>query len=281
MVKPGRPLETWTSTETDWPRAPVRVAEETQASMPRNGRPLGARYPDVSGTAFYIGGMSPADELFATYRTTRARMTRLAADLSPLDLRRIVPACPQWTVFDLIAHVVSMPAAIALGASPRGSITAWLQDLVEDRRDQSVGELTEEWLSLDDDIAVIVKGPGGLLFDDLAVHEHDLRGTVGAPDHGALEVEVLLPRTLAGFAESLRHAGLRSIEVRHGDRMWRSHDSEPGWTLEVAPWEAVRALYSRRTADELRGLPHDGNVEPYLAILDAHLPLPTTSLNEP
>ena len=26
MVKPGRPLETWTSTETDWPTAPVRVA---------------------------------------------------------------------------------------------------------------------------------------------------------------------------------------------------------------------------------------------------------------
>ena len=44
MVKPGRPLETWTSTETDWPRAPVRVAEETQASMPRNGRPVGGNY---------------------------------------------------------------------------------------------------------------------------------------------------------------------------------------------------------------------------------------------
>ena len=26
---------------------------------------------------------------------------------------------------------------------------------------------------------------------------------------------------------------------------------------------------------------NDGNVGPYLAILDAHLPLPTTSLNEP
>jgi len=44
MVKPGRPLERWTSTETDWPRAPVRVAEETQASMPRNGRPVGGNY---------------------------------------------------------------------------------------------------------------------------------------------------------------------------------------------------------------------------------------------
>ena len=76
-------------------------------------------------------------------------------------------------------------------------------------------------------------------------------------------------------------ADLGVIGVRDNNRTLRSHDSEPGWTLEVAPWEAVRALYSRRTADELRGLPHHGNVEPYLAILDAHLPLPTTSLNEP
>ena len=91
----------------------------------------------------------PTDQLFAAYRTTRARMTGLAADLSPRDLGRVVPACPLWTIFDLIAHVVSMPAAIAIGASPPGSITDWLQNLIEDRRDQSAGELTEEWLSLD------------------------------------------------------------------------------------------------------------------------------------
>jgi hypothetical protein len=223
----------------------------------------------------------PANELFAAYGTTRARMTRLAESLSPRDLHRVVPACPLWTVFDLIAHVVSMPAAIAIGDSPPGSVGEWLQSLVEARRDQNVGELTEEWLSLDGAISAILKGPGGVLFGDLAVHEHDLRGAVGAPDHGALEVEILLPRTLAGFAAPLRNADLGAIEVRHNSRMWRSHDSEPGWTLDVTPWEAARAVNSRRTADELRELPHSGDVEPYLAILDAHLPLPTTSLNEP
>jgi len=91
----------------------------------------------------------------------------------------------------------------------------------------------------------------------------------------------MLPRTLAGFAKPLRHAGLGSIAVRHDDRIWRSHDSEPGWTLDVTPWEATRAVNSRRTADELRELPHRGDVEPYLAILDAHLPLPAAPLKEP
>ncbi len=223
----------------------------------------------------------PADELFAAYRTTRGRMAVLAEGLDPGDLGRTVPACPLWTVFDLLAHVVSMPAAIGQGESPPGPVSAWLQGLVEARRDQSVGELTEEWLSLDSAISAILNGPGGVLFGDLAVHEHDLRGAVAAPDHSALEVEVMLPRTLAAFAKPLRDAGLGAIEVCHDDRIWRSHEGEPGWTLDVTPWEAVRAVNSRRTADELRRLPHRGDVEPYLAILDAHLPLPTASLNEP
>ena len=102
---------------------------------------------------------------------------------------------------------------------------------------------------MDSAISAILNGPGGVLFGDLAVHEHDLRGAVDAPDHGALEVEVMLPRTLAAFAKPLRHAGLGAIEVRHDDRIWRSHDGAPGWTLDVTPWEAVRAVNSRRTAD--------------------------------
>ena len=39
MVKPGKPLEMWTSTETLVPMAPVRVAEAMHASTPENGRP--------------------------------------------------------------------------------------------------------------------------------------------------------------------------------------------------------------------------------------------------
>jgi hypothetical protein len=149
----------------------------------------------------------PAPELFAAYSATRARMASLAESLSSTDLRRTVPACPSWTVFDLMAHVVSMPAAIGRGERPPGTVTEWLQSLVEARREQTVGELTEEWLTLDGAISSILNGPGGVLFGDLAVHEHDLRGAVGTPDHGALEVDVMLPRTLAAFAAPLRAAG--------------------------------------------------------------------------
>ena len=38
MVNPGRPLETWTSTETGLPTVPRSVAEAMAASTPENGR---------------------------------------------------------------------------------------------------------------------------------------------------------------------------------------------------------------------------------------------------
>ena len=38
MVNPGNPFDTWTSTETGRPRAPLSVADATAASMRENGR---------------------------------------------------------------------------------------------------------------------------------------------------------------------------------------------------------------------------------------------------
>ena len=86
--------------------------------------------------------------------------------------------------------------------------------------------------------------------------------------------------TMSAASYWLRDTGLGAIEVRDADRVWISNDGPIGWTIEVSAWEAVRALNSRRTVDELRSLPGTGAAEPFIAVLDAHLPLPGTSLGE-
>ena len=173
-----------------------------------------------------------------------------------------------------------MPAALGAGRRPDGDIGAWLQELVDERREQDAVALVAEWLAMDEPLVALLDGGAGPLFGDLGVHEHDLRGAVGRPDHSALDVDVFMPRTVAAFARPLRDAGLGAIEVRHEGRSWRSHDAEAGWVLLVGPWEAARALNSRRTTAELLALPAEGDAQPYLPVLDAHLPLPTESLGE-
>lgn len=221
-------------------------------------------------------------EVFDAYVAVRGRMAGLWREARSDEVATVVPACPEWTAADLLAHVVSMPAALGAGRLPDGPIGPWLRAMVDERRTVAVPDQVDEWLSLDDALRDLLDGPGALLYADLAVHEHDLRSALGRPDHDALEVDVILPRTIASFAGPLREAGLPPLAVEHDGRTWTSHTgAEPGWVLLVDPWEATRAVNSRRTADELRSLPHRGDPEPYLPLLDAHLPLPARSLGEP
>jgi hypothetical protein len=220
------------------------------------------------------------DSTYEAYLRTRERMTDLLLAAGDDELQLRVPACPDWSARELLAHLVSMPAALSSGRFPAGPIDEWLTELIVERRDQDAAALIGEWRSLDEALAGLLGGPAALLFADLAVHEHDLRGALGKPDHAALEVDEVLPRTVAAFGEPLREAGLGAIEVRHLDASWRSHDAAVGWTLLVDPWTAVRALSSRRTVQELRELPQLGDPTAYLPVLDEHLPLPAASLCE-
>lgn len=219
-------------------------------------------------------------ELFPAYDATRTRMLELARTAGSDALGATVPACPDWTALQLITHCVSMPAALGAGDFPSGDINEWIDKILTDRSGASLDELADEWVGANDTIAGMVNGGGAVLFDDLVVHEHDLRAALGIPDHSALDATISVPRSLDSCVSALEEAGLGSIEVRSGSDVWRSHEAEPGWVLEVSPWEAVRVLYSRRTADELRSLGGSDNIDAYIAVLDAHLPLPVVSLNE-
>lgn len=219
-------------------------------------------------------------DLFTIYCDTRQRMIELVESTDPDDLERTVPACPDWTVRQLFVHCVSMPAAIATGDLPSGDLDAWIAAILDARAQLSIEELVVEWTSVDDTIAAMVGGGGAVLLDDLVVHEHDLRAALERPDHSLLDADVFVPRALQSCVPELERRGLGAIEVRHDGRVWRSHDAPIGWVLVTSPWEAVRALYSRRTAEELRNVSAGDDVNAYIALLDDHLPLPVSSLHE-
>ena len=217
--------------------------------------------------------------VLSAYENTRTRVAAVAATLGPDDETRVVPACPDWSVHDLLAHVAGLPTELAAGRYPTGDLDAWIQEVVGERRDVPTAQLLAEWDACGDALEPVLGG--GLLLVDVLVHEHDLRGALGVPGaRDAAEIEFALPFMFDALAEQLRNAPAGSIAVRDADTTWQSDDREPGWTLLVSPWEATRALASRRTAEELRALPAEGDVEPYLSVLDAHLPLPKVSLRE-
>ncbi len=121
-----------------------------------------------------------------------------------------VPACPEWHVRDVVAHMAELAHDAATGDLPvmdlmeqwrddgvvvaRDAMTA---DQVARHPDRPVDEVIEEWRSLAASLAPMLTGaapfpepaPFGLaviLVTDVAVHDQDLRGALGAPRPGTV-----------------------------------------------------------------------------------------------
>ena len=120
-----------------------------------------------------------------------------------------------------------------------------------------------------------------LLILDLFVHESDLHGAVGSVGHRAApELAEQLAHSVGTLATQIDTAGLAPVAIETELGRFVTGDGMPGWTMHVSAWEAHRALNSRRTATEVKSLPATGNADPYLVLLDQHLPLPAASPGE-
>ena len=216
-----------------------------------------------------------------TYRSTRERILALAHGLDDETETRSVPACPEWTCRDLVTHVASMPIAISVGDIPGEDGDAWIDKVLDDRRSLSVDELETAWRGADEVLAAIIDGPGLALYYDQVVHEHDLRGALGIPGaRNEPEVSMALQVSLDQIDPHVQAAGLPPLAVDIGDAVVQSSEGPPGCTITTTAWEAMRALNGRRTADEIRALPHDGDLASYLGPVAARFPFLTARLDE-
>jgi uncharacterized protein (TIGR03083 family) len=208
------------------------------------------------------------------------RVIALVTGLSPEAAEVSVPACPDWTVRDLLAHMVGLGADVVAGDEPDDHNAAWTARQVARRRGRGVGELVEEWRSVADPLREWMRGHGIRPLFDVTIHEQDLRGALGVP--GAQDTPAMAAvrdRYVARLAGRL--AGLPPICLV-GDA-WR-WDSQPGAeaavVLRAPDPELTRALLARRSANQLRAWTIRGDVGPYLEAFTALGPLPDRDLSE-
>jgi uncharacterized protein (TIGR03083 family) len=192
----------------------------------------------------------------------------LLAGLDETALAAQVPACPAWTVRDVLAHVTGVAADAAGGTYFSGAADAW-SDIrlaaardewtagqVQSRRDRPVEALLAEWAGWAATLEPVLAGtapalpgsPGWLVsapVADLAVHLHDVRGALRQPGDRDAPVTGL---------------GLRIYARWLGQRL-------------------DQALSGRRSLGQVRALGWDGDPEPYLDLF-APYPMPASPLVE-
>jgi uncharacterized protein (TIGR03083 family) len=235
-------------------------------------------------------------DLAGAYADGRRRFQELLAGLDGAALATQVPACPAWTVRDVIAHVVSVAAETVGGTYFSGAADAW-NDVqlaaardewtarqVQSRCDQPVEALLADWVSsaaiLEPMLAGTVPPPRGsptwLLTGpvaDLAVHLHDVRGAVRRPGDRDAPVAALGLRIYARWlGRRLDQAGRPALRLRAAGREWVEGSGRPAAAVAADAFELFRALSGRRSLDQVRALAWDGNPGPYL---DLFAPYPT------
>lgn len=218
------------------------------------------------------------------YAATRKRVVDLVNDLDVEQSQVVVPACPAWTVRDLLAHVAAVAVDTSKGNLEGVGSEEWTQRQLDERRHRSIGELLLEWDEVADQIAGALdyfpKWAAALSVGDTVTHEHDLRGALGragARDSDAVKMSVT---TYARwFSRKVKDAELPAVLVKWMDGEWVAGNGEPALTVEAPTFEMLRGLTGRRTRAEVTAFDWSDDPTPYLDLFTPYR-MPERSLGE-
>jgi uncharacterized protein (TIGR03083 family) len=226
--------------------------------------------------------------LGSAYEEARGRISSLVAGLDDATASTLVPACPAWSVHDLLAHLTGVCADIRAGNVKDAATDAWTAVQVEARKARTVSELLAEWSSLAPPIAALVDDfpgrSGDQLVADVTIHEHDIRGALGQPGaRDAVGISVALDFLMMVYlGRDAIKLGLHGLEVLAGEHEWVvGTGGPPIGTMKAEPFELLRAITGRRSATQIRGLDWTVDPTPYLPLFGVGpFKMRTTDLNE-
>jgi hypothetical protein len=252
--------------------------------------------PYVYKTCMTGNGHRPLSRL---YQDTQHRVVDLVVEAGDAAAATtVVPACPTWSVHDVIAHVTGVAADVLAGRLEGVTTDPWTAAQVSARRDDATSRIVAEWQDVGARFADLLDDLpgwyGAQVIADVTSHEHDVRGALGragARDSEGVRVglDMLVCATLH---PPVSVAGLGPIMVHAADASWligcdTSFGSDvaaaintalvsatrPGpcderavATLTADPFELFRAVSGRRSEAQIRALGWSVDPAPYLGL---------------
>ena len=151
------------------------------------------------------------------WSAAQQRVIALVADLPAERAQAKVPACPDWSVRDLLSHMVGLGADVVTGDEPDDHNAEWTGRQVEQRRDRDVPALVAEWTEVAEPLREWMRANNTRPLGDVIIHEQDLRGALNAP--GAQDTP-----------------GIRTIRERFVPRLAARMDGRPPIALVGDTW---------------------------------------------
>ena len=236
-------------------------------------------------------------DLGDAYAEIKARVLECVGAPNRDSWSKPVPATPDWTVRDVVAHVTGIAADGAAGTVPEGinlleqfrddDVVAARNDFADGhvarREGRSPAELLEEWGKAEPGLLDALRGtprdgnsPLPFAFDvvivtDLCVHADDIANALGAPpNRDVAAARVALSGYAFGVDYRVKALGLPALRLRYDGKEKTLGEGEPAATLSTDSWELLRVLAGRRSRSQIAALDWTGDPEPYLPLLPAY-----------
>lgn len=188
------------------------------------------------------------------YREGRRRISDLVIALTDCQLILPVPATPEWTVHDLLCHLVGGAADIASGRVDNAGKEHWTARHVAERQGRSVDQLLTEWAHVSPTVEKSLKGQrftGPSLAPDLICHEADLRETLKlAPADREYWHDPFLEVMMLRLDQRLQNVMTVLVADEHGQQ-WQCGSGDTTTRLHTDGYELLRAMFSRRSRKQI------------------------------
>ena len=227
------------------------------------------------------------------YAEAKAAMLAQVGPPDSPSWSKSVPATPDWTVRDVVAHVTGIAVAGAAGVIPGdlnlleqfrdpevvAARNEFADGHVARREDSSPDELLTEWAAAEEELLARLRGEnGGLPFGydvvvttDLCVHTDDVANALGLPPNRDLSAaRVALAGYAFGVDYRIRALDLPALGLRYNAKTKVLGEGEPAATVSADPWELLRVLAGRRSREQILALDWEGDPEPYVGLLPAY-----------
>jgi uncharacterized protein (TIGR03083 family) len=160
------------------------------------------------------------------YAEGRGRVCDLVLAIDVEDADRTVPTCPEWTVGNVVSHLVGICTDVLAGNIEGIATEPWTAAQVRARKGRPIPELVEEWSDVGPRVEALADQfpghTGAQWATDLTTHEHDIRTAVGQPgarDSRGVEIGLDFLITV-GLHAAVSARGLRPLVVQAGERSW-------------------------------------------------------------
>ena len=216
----------------------------------------------------------PEADLAHLYRDTRERLSGLVLGLDDSELASPVPACPGWSVSDVMYHLLAVVEDVMAGRLTKPPTDAETAEQVARHRGTPVPAVVETWAELappfEELIGGVVVWPAVL---DVATHEQDIRGALGRP--GARDTEAVRVGAKALVAWMQPSVSMRLVCEDFEAQVGPEDGHHQELRLRTTRFEILRWRLGRRSRSQVQGFDWSGDPAPVIDQLFVFGPSPT------